>query len=415
MVPYFEFYASCIVAIFFFEQLVEWRQYVKHQIKEMPTELTGIVDSAEFESSQRYQGDKRIFNLISRSIDLLIEFGMLLAGHVWAWDIAETKLGLEGYYKAYAWVVILGWMTLPKEIIEGLCADFILEEKHGFNKKTVGIFITDLIKSQIISLIAVGVILPGCLYVITWGGESFWLYLWGFLQAMVFLFIMIWPNFIAPLFNEFKPLQDMELKAKIEKLAASLNFPLTELYEIDGSKRSGHSNAYFFGFGKRKRIVLYDTLLHLSHDKVLAILCHELGHWMFYHFWMNLALVSANLGSMVFLFNLSVSDAEMYKAFGFTNARDLVIGLIMFQKVFVPAEALVMRVVTANARRNEYMADGFAHTQGRADQLGEALKDISRENKGSLCPDPWYAWYHYTHPSLLERLRALDELKKKKA
>lgn len=415
MVPYFEFYVACILAIWFFEQLVEWRQYVKHQIKELPHELVGMVSPEEFASSQRYQGDKRIFNLITRCVDIVLEFGMLLVGIPFAWEIAETKLGLTGYYKAVAWVVLMGWITEPKEIVENLCQDFILEAKHGFNKKTIGTFIGDWVKSQLISVVAIAVILPGALYVITWGGENFWLYLWGFLQACVFLFIMIWPNVIAPMFNEFKSLEDMELKAKIEALAKEHNFPLTELYQIDGSKRSSHSNAYFFGFGGKKRIVLYDTLLHLSHEKVLAILCHELGHWMFYHFWMNLALISLNLGSMVYLFNLAVNDPAMYRAFGFPEARDLVIGLMMFQKVFVPGEALVMRVITATARRNEYMADGFAHALGKGALLQEALKDINTENKGSLYPDPWYAWYHNTHPGLLERLRALEALKKKKA
>jgi STE24 endopeptidase len=408
MIPYLEIYLGTVALQFVVESVLEWRQYKMHQTKTLPKELSNLVTQEEFASSQLYNADKRIFTGVFRVVHVGILMVMLKYGNVIAWELAPST----GYAKAYLWLMIMGFMELPLEAVESAIGAFVVEEKHGFNKMTWSLFFTDMVKNQLISMVTMGIIMPALLWVIDNGGDKLVLYLWGFLQTLVLVIMLIYPNVIMPLFNKFEPLKDQELKQKIEQLAADLKFPLTNLFEIDGSKRSSHSNAFFYGFGGKKGIVLYDTLLHLDHDKILAILCHELGHWKFWHLWRTVFVVSLNLFMMCALFQMCMTDAAMFAAFGFPNARDTVIGFVMFQKVFSPAEAVFMRFMNGMQRRNEHQADSFAVKLGYGGDMKAGLEAISKENKGSLCPDPYYAWYHFSHPGLLERLQYVDKCMK---
>jgi STE24 endopeptidase len=227
----------------------------------------------------------------------------------------------------------------------------------------------------------------------------------------------IYPNFIQPLFNKFEPLHDDELRTKIEDLAGEEEFPLTNLYQIDGSKRSSHSNAYFFGFWKNKRIVIFDTLLTLSHDQILAVLCHELGHWKFGHINGNLAITSAHLFLMFWSFGKVMYSGDTSKAimrsFGFGDSNAVMLSLMTFQMLITPVEQVLSLLMTLRTRANEFQADSFAVQKGRGRELSTGLLQMSQENKGDLNPDWLYAWYHFSHPALVERLRAIEECEKK--
>merc|ERR1712039_473070 len=196
-------------------------------------------------------------------------------------------------------------------------------------------------------------------------------------------------------------------------LAAEVNFPLTKLFQIDGSKRSAHSNAYFFGFWKYKRIVLFDTLLHLKHEDILAILCHELGHWKFGHTLFNLCISSAHIFVLFFLYGkvmYSSYSKEIVRQFGYGDTDAVMVSLMIFMLLYSPTEQLISLCMTMLSRTFEFQADGFAATMGRAQALCSGLFTIHEENKGDLNPDPWYSWYHFSHPPLVERLRALKAL-----
>jgi len=279
---------------------------------------------------------------------------------------------------------------------------------------TYGLYFSDMLKSELLSMAFMGPLIPGLIKLIRWGGSRFHLYVWAATQSLTFAFMWIYPNFIQPLFNKFEPLKDEELKLKIEDLAKEEEFPLTNLFQVDGSKRSAHSNAYFFGFWKNKRIVIYDTLLTLSHEQILAVLCHELGHWKFGHVTGGIVISSAHLFLLFWSFGqvmYSETSEAIIRAFGYGDSKAVMLSLMTYSMLIQPVEQLVMLAMTLRTRRNEFQADEFAVKKGRGKYLASGLLQMSQENKGDLNPDWLYAWYHFSHPALVERLRALSSKK----
>jgi len=292
-----------------------------------------------------------------------------------------------------------------------LYSTFVVEDRHGFNKMTPGLFFSDFAKSSVLEVVIGMPLLWALIYIVKWGGPSFHYYLFGFTVSFGLLFSLIYPNLIAPLFNKFEPLHDVELRQKIEKLAADLKFPLTELYQMDGSKRSAHSNAYFYGFWWAKRIVLYDTLLTMSHDEILAVLGHELGHWKLNHTIKGLTISIAHLFVVFWLFNLvlySPMSAALFASFGFKGESAVYLALSLFESIYTPVAHVIHLAMTMLTRKNEFEADAFAVSLGKGTYLKSALMGLHKENKGDCNPDPWYSWYHHSHPPLVERLRAID-------
>merc|ERR1712032_596011 len=286
--------------------------------------------------------------------------------------------------------------------------------------------ISDLAKSELLSYFFGGLLIPLLIWVVNSTGERFYLYAWGTCQTLIFAFMWIYPNVIQPMFNKFEELKDEELRKKICNLAAEHNFPLTKLFQVDGSKRSSHSNAYFFGFWKFKRIVLFDTLLKedentkkklYSHDEILAVLCHELGHWKFGHTTMMMVISSAHIFVLFFLFGQVMYSGESSQAivrqFGYAETKSVMVSMTIFMMMFEPTEKILQLLMTLLTRRNEFQADGFAVSCGRARPLVTGLKTLSKANKGDLNPDPWYSWYHHSHPPLVERLKPIMDAAKK--
>ncbi|KAJ9081521.1 zinc metalloprotease [Entomophthora muscae] len=221
--------------------------------------------------------------------------------------------------------------------------------------------------------------------------------------------ITIFPTFIQPLFNKFSPLEDGPLKDQIEALAKSVEFPLTKLYVIDGSKRSSHSNAYFFGLFKNKRIVLFDTLLDDStQEEILAILGHELGHWKLNHVTSRLVVTQLHLITVFLVFQQFITNKSLYEAFGFVDgAMPVLIGFVLFQYLYAPIEAVVGFLLNVLSRKHEFEADAFAVQLGKAHPLATGLLKLQKKNLGDMNPDPLYSAYHFSHPPLTERLSAI--------
>jgi len=285
---------------------------------------------------------------------------------------------------------------------------FILEEKFGFNKQTFKLWITDQIKSFGLFIVIGLPLLAGILKVVHWGGKNFWFYLWVFTIAISLFLLTVYPTLIAPLFNKFTELEDGEVKDAIYELARKNEFPLTKLYVIDGSARSAHSNAYFYGFFKNKRIVIYDTLLkQVSKEELVSILGHELGHWKKSHTLTNMFIAFGYYLVFFYIFGKTLNTPDLYKSFGFEK-QSAFVGLVLFSYIYSPVEHTFGFIMNLISRSFEFQADAFAVAQGYAIQLKNALIKISQENLSNLIVDGWYSTYHHSHPSLLERIKAID-------
>jgi len=397
------------------EEYLEVRQLRKNRETRVPVELQSSVDEAKFLESQAYQKDKRLFGFVRDTIVFLWDKVGLFIIMPGAWHLSVSIFGPEAEYKTtLCWLFLQQWADKPINIPLSLYSNFVIEERHGFNKMTVKLFFMDLMKTELLTYFFGGLLIPLLIWIVRYFGDRFYLYLWVVCQALMLAAMWVYPNVIQPLFNKFEALKDEDLKQKIEDLAGEVKFPLTKLFQVDGSKRSGHSNAYFFGFWKYKRIVLYDTLLHLKQEDILAILCHELGHWKFGHTTVNLCISSAHIFILFWLYGTVMYSGEMsreiVRQFGFGDTEAVMVSLMIFMMLFNPTEQVVSLLMTLLSRTFEFQADSFAATMGRAAPLCSGLFQIHEENKGDLNPDPWYSWYHFSHPPLIERLRALKAL-----
>ena len=338
-----------------------------------------------------------------------------LGAKYFAYSETENEIKISLIFLAI--ITLVGTVTsLPFE----LYSTFKIERKHGFNKQTIGLFVSDKIKSLILTFAIGGPFVALLLYIIMKGGDYFYLYVWAFMFVFSVFMMTIVPVFIMPLFNKYEPLEEGELKKQIYALADRLKYPLTKLFVMDGSKRSSHSNAFMFGFGNNKRIVLFDTLLkQVSRDEILAILGHELGHWKMGHTLSNFIVTQLYFGAAFYAFALTYGSNELYAAFGFNDPNrpkpHIIALMLFFQTLWAPVDKVLNFILTVNSRRNEFQADKFSVDLGMSKKLQSALCKIHLENLGAMCPDPWYSMYHYSHPPLVERLSAMMSLDKKQS
>ncbi|CDJ47135.1 peptidase family M48 domain-containing protein, putative [Eimeria brunetti] len=400
-VPWLHVYVGFSLTVEAFEQYLNLRQLHRYTSKRKPPSLLSLWVSEEaYGQANEYNSDKIKLSMVSSLVESSVSIlSTLYFFGPFCWRVAGTLAGDGDYARP------LVFMGIQRAISECICTpfqlygDFCVEEKHGFNKKTKGLFIKD-------KLLGLG--LTAAI------GAPILCALWGFSVLMTFGMIVIYPNLIAPLFNKFQVLRDRELRNKISALAEKLKFPLCEVYEMDGSKRSSHSNAYFYGFWRWKRIVIFDTLLHLPHDQILAVLGHELGHWQRNHFTQRLVLAFMNLFVTLYLYGKVMNNDHLYRCFGYgSDAKSPIIGLMLLANILAPVHTVLSVLSTLLSRKQEFQADAFACELDYGEQLKEALCTIHTENKSTLDPDPWYSWWHYSHPPLLERLSAIDAILKK--
>ena len=286
---------------------------------------------------------------------------------------------------------------------------FVLEEKFGFNKQTLQIWLMDLVKGQALGIVFGVPIGSAFLAIIQKTGDQFFYYLYLFALAVQVLMITLYPIVIVPLFNKLTPLPKGDLRTSVEKLAGSLKFPLTELQVIDGSKRSAHSNAYFTGLpGMKKKIVLFDTLIEKSEEKeVTAVLAHELGHWQMSHTSKQLGIAQFHLFFMFALFSAFVHNKSLYQAFGFHKEQPIIIGFMLFNEILAPTDSVLRLLMNIMSRKFEYEADAFGAQLGYSKELASSLIKLQIQNLSAMDADWMYSAYTYSHPILTERLRAL--------
>ncbi|KAF1321875.1 Caax prenyl protease 1, partial [Globisporangium splendens] len=387
---------------------------------EEPAKPISLLDATldKFDKSRAYGLDKSTFAFVSGAYSQLEATAFLFLGYLpFMWTVSGCALeaiGLDAQNEIYLALMLLT-LTSIRDTLFGLpfalYSTFVVEARHGFNKQTLGLFFMDKLKGFVLFMVIGYPVTAALIYVIRWGGELFYLYVWAFLFAFSLVMVTLYPVLIMPLFNKFTPLEEGALRSRIEVLASSLHFPLTKLFVCDGSKRSNHSNAYFFGFFKSKRIVLFDTLLEqATDDEIVAILGHELGHWKLWHTAQGFMIQQVYTFVLFYVFGLCMHDSELFASFGFaSDTKPVIIGFLLFsQTVWAPVEHVLSFLITLNTRKNEFQADAFAVDLGHERALKSGLTKLAIENLSNMNPDPLYSAYHYSHPPLVERLNAIS-------
>jgi STE24 endopeptidase len=402
------------LSLFFLELI--WEQFLlwlnlRHarSCKDNPPELAvEIWGRQDYQRAIEYSRSKTYLAVISSLVGsglvlLLVSSGWLGTLESWVSSLAVGPI-LQGILYVYLISLIFGVVSLPSMIY----AQFVIEARYGFNRMTWKLFILDGLKSLLVSLVLMTPLLA-LLFVLIRAGTLWWL--WGFILFTAFQLVMIvlYPKVIAPLFNKFTPLEEGSLKEKVQALADHLGFKTRGIFVMDGSKRSRHSNAYFSGLGRVKRIVLFDTLIRsLAEDQVAGVLAHEIGHEKLGHILKRLAL-SVSSGLLGFwLVSLLLNYSPFFEAFNFTGpSPQAVLVLVMF--ISGPFTFYLKPLFSWWSRRHEYQADHFVKSRTRYGKAFQtALKRLSKDNLSNPVPHPLYSFYHYSHPTTLERIRALN-------
>lgn len=399
-----------IVADFIFERILAYLNATKWS-DTLPEEVRGIYDEAKYRHQQAYQQVNYRFSSITSTFSFALMLLMfLLAGFAWVNDMA-LSVSTNSILTA---LVFLGILLLASDILNtpfSVYDTFVIEEKFGFNKTTPKTFVLDKLKGWLIGGIIGGGLLALIIYIYQLTGKNFWVYAWLVISVFSIFMVLFYSNLIVPLFNKQTPLPDGELKKAIEGFSAKVGFKLDNIYVIDGSKRSTKANAYFTGLGPKKRIVLYDTLIQdLTTNELVAVLAHEIGHYKKKHVTWSLLLGIAQTGLMLYIFSIFVGSPELSGALG-VSEPSFHIGLIAFGILYSPISIITGLAMNVYSRKNEYEADAFAAQHFDSNELASALKKLSVKNLSNLRPHPLYVFFHYSHPTLLQRLKALGELR----
>ncbi|KAJ5725695.1 CAAX prenyl protease 1 [Penicillium malachiteum] len=378
--------------------------------------LAGEVSQKVYDQSQAYGRAKSKFGFISglsgQIQNLAFVYGDVLPK---LWSVSGLVLAryLPGQFQgeiSQTLIFIFGFniLTTILSLPISYYNTFVLEEKFGFNKQTVGLWVTDMLKGQMLGIVLGTPIITGILKIVQSTGNSFFYYLWLFGVFVQVFAITIYPIAILPLFNKLSPLEPGEIKTGVENLAKKLKFPLSELHVIDGSKRSAHSNAYFYGLPWKKHIVIYDTLLEKSKpQEVVAVLSHELGHWSLSHTTKLFGIAQSHMFYIFALFSAFVNNKSLYQSFGFVKEQPIMIGFLLFSDALAPMDAVVKLLMNILSRKFEFEADAFAQGLGYSNELASSLLKLQIQNLSTMDADWMYASYHYSHPILTERLAAL--------
>ncbi|XP_052170275.1 CAAX prenyl protease 1 homolog [Diospyros lotus] len=420
--PYMEAVVGFMVLMYIFETYLDLRQHTALKLPTLPKTLEGVISQEKFEKSRAYSLDKSHFHFVHEFVTILMDSAILLFGVLpWFWKRSGDVLvyvGLNAENEIVHTLAFLAGVMFWSQITDlpfSLYSTFVIEARHGFNKQTIWLFFRDMIKGIILAIVIGPPIVAAIILLVQKGGPYLAIYLWAFMFVLSIVMMTIYPILIAPLFNKFTPLPEGELRMKIENLASSLNFPLKKLFVVDGSTRSSHSNAYMYGFFKNKRIVLYDTLIQQCKnvEEVVAVIAHELGHWKLNHTMYSFIAVQILTFLQFGGYTLVRNSKDLFESFGF-DTQPVLIGLIIFQHTVIPLQHLVSFGLNLVSRSFEFQADAFAKKLGYSSTLRAALVKLQEENLSAMNTDPWYSAYHYSHPPLVERLAAIDELDKKK-
>ncbi|HVN59582.1 MAG TPA: M48 family metallopeptidase [Bacteroidales bacterium] len=403
------FYLLVIIPLagFFTQRYLEYLNSKMWSV-ELPGKLKGICSEEEYRKSQLYSRENRKLSFWSSTFNIIVIIAMICAGGFALADSAARGIASNPILVS---LLFFGMIGLGSDLINipfSWYDSFVIERKFGFNTMTIRTFITDHLKSWFLALI-IGIPVLG---LITWfyykTGHLFWIYAWVLITLFMVIMNLFYSELIVPLFNKQVPLEEGELRNMINSFAAGTGFGIRDIYVIDGSKRSTKANAYFSGFGPRKRIVLFDTLLkEFDNEEIVAVLGHEIGHYKKKHILKSLVTSVLVTGVMLFLFSLVVSHPSLSQALGVSQGS-FHLGLIVFGILYSPLSLIIGLVSNHISRKNEFEADRFVKKHYKPERLAEALKKLSVKNLSNMMPHPAYVIFHYSHPPLLKRLEMLE-------
>lgn len=384
---------------------------IKHSLT-VPNDFKKIIKIKDHTKAAAYTSAKTKINIAGLIAQALFLYVITLGG----W-INELNAILSAYLsneiiQGVALILIIMILSSLIELPLGLYKTFVVDEKFGFNKMTISLFISDLFKQSIVSLIIVIPVIYIALWIFGNLGESWWIWLWVFFSIFNVVMLAVYPLYIAPLFNKFNPMVDKELKSKIEILLKKCGFESDGLFVMNGSLRSTHGNAYFTGFGKAKRIVFFDTLLErLTHNEILAVLAHELGH--FAHNHVKKRIFALFLISFVGLYLLDFLKTNEWFYFGLgVTEQSNATALLLFVLISPLVLFFIRPIMAFYSRKNEYEADAYACKYTPASDLKNSLIKLYRDNASTLTPDNLYSAFYDSHPPAIARIGALERQKK---
>lgn len=426
-IDYKQFVQTASWGIWGLETYILLRQLPFYSKPAPPAALSDHIPQDTFDKAQSYSRERSRFGIFRQLYEQVVSWTIVWSGaYRKCWGLSGrllsavglgfvTRDGKGSIPQSLLYATLLTMAAILPSLPISFYSTFVIEERHGFNKSTVGLWIMDQLKGWFVGA-AVGLpVLAAFLAIAGWAGKGFVAWLMAFFLVFQLSFQLIYPTFIQPLFNKLTPLPEGELRTRVEALANRLQFPLKHLYVIDGSKRSGHSNAYFYGLPWSKHIVIYDTLIEKSTpEEVEAVLAHELGHWKYSHPTKLLAISQIHLFLTLSAFTLFINNPALFSSFGFppsisNETQPIVIGFLLFQLVSAPIDPIVSALMNALTRKYEYEADEFACSLGPsyAAQLSSALIKLQNQNLSSPWVDWLYSAWNHSHPTLLERLSAM--------
>ncbi len=374
----------------------------------VPPELSDVYEDEEYTKSQAYKKANYTFGLYSSAFSLLLVLAFLLFGG-FEW-VDRMVRSITDHPIAMA-LLFFGTIGLGSDLLMtpfSYYRTFVIEERFGFNKSSPGLFFLDKLKGWLLMGVFGGGILSLVILFFQWAGNAFWLYAWGLITLFTIFVNFFYSKLLVPIFNKQEPLEEGSLKEKIQGYAEKVGFELQKIFVIDGSKRSTKANAYFSGFGKQKRVTLYDTLIEdLEEEEIVAVLAHEVGHYKRRHIISNLLVSVALTGFTLFLLSLFINNPEVSKAIGVQNPS-FHAGLIGFALLYSPISQITGLAMNYMSRQFEYQADHYAKKTYGNQPLISSLKKLSKNSLSNLTPHPAYVFMHYSHPPLISRVRRLQ-------
>ena len=378
---------------------------------EIPKDFQDAYDKNKYSKSQEYLKEKTKFSLFSSTFSLIL---IMVVIHTGIFGNLNDFVNSQTDNYIFQGLLFIAIIYFFQDIISlpfSIYSTFIIEERFGFNKTSTGLFISDKIKGYALFIVIGLIIISPIFYLFHEYSTYGWLIAWSLLTVFMIAIQPIFVHIISPMFNKFTPLDDGELRTAIEKYTDLVNFPLARIDIMDGSKRSAHSNAYFSGFGKSRRIAIFDTLVEKhSTDEIVSVVAHEVGHYKLKHIIQRTIIGILETGVMLFLFSKIMSDIDLFNVFGVSDLS-VHAGLIFFSMLYAPVSMMTSIISSIISRRNEFSADNYSYeTTKNKDALISMLKGLAANNLSHLTPHPFKVFLTYSHPPVLARIKAIDEL-----
>lgn len=401
-----------VLAVWCMQNILDWRQIrqVRQRQMEVPHAFQAKISLDTHQKAAAYTVAKIQVNIWGRTLEYAWLLWLTTGGGVARIDAAWRTYNLNAMTHGVACIVTVLFLGALLELPSTVWRTFRVEAQFGFNRMSVGLFVQDWLRQAVVGLVLGVPFLWAVLWLMASMGASWWLWVWCSWVGFTLALMVLYPTWIAPLFNRFTPLTDAHLAARVEALLQRCGFRSNGLFVMDGSKRSGHGNAYFTGFGQARRIVFFDTLLaRLSAAEIEAVLAHELGHFVHHHVWKR--LIWTFLLSLLALWGLAqlLNSVWFFSAFGLLQSS-MSMGLLLFFLLLPLVSFWLQPISSAVSRQHEFQADAYAAQQTQASNLVSALVRLYQDNAATLTPDPWYSAWYDSHPPAAVRVAALQRM-----